>query len=222
MKKMIKAGLLFGLMLLFAGNVWALPMAGDTVQMNTEWGDNYGMKINNSTNTNTIGDLYNTFCIEKNEIFNNNGIYKVESVGSVATLGGTNYGVWETESTTGKTGDPLSQESIWLYASFFNGDFDSLFTGLTHQQGVDKVQNAIWYMEDEITSNTDWSLLSNGISDFKVTGWDIKVVNLVATDGTGNFQSQLVGAPVPEPATIVLFGIGLLGLAGIGRKRIQK
>jgi hypothetical protein len=40
-------------------------------------------------------------------------------------------------------------------------------------------------------------------------------------DANGNFkQDQLT--VVPEPATMLLFGTGLIGLAGLGRKKFRK
>jgi len=49
-------------------------------------------------------------------------------------------------------------------------------------------------------------------------------VIIIATvaGGGGNGTEGLDAIPVPEPASILLIGIGLVGLAGLGRKKFKK
>ena len=44
------------------------------------------------------------------------------------------------------------------------------------------------------------------------------LVNQTETQGAGDTSA----APTPEPATLLLLGSGLIGLAGVGRKKIFK
>ena len=107
----------------------------------------------------------------------------------------------------------------------------SPLSGITGEYSLGEIdqayQNAIWYIEDEIASLSKdslaeklWAEANGAVTASEAWKNNGRVAVLNLTDSAGNFkQSQTY--LVPEPATIMLLGFGLLSLGMAVRRRKQ-
>lgn len=158
---------------------------------------------------------FKSFCLEKQEYFwwdiSYNG-----TIDSYAVNGGI----------SGGGQDPLDDKTAYLYLKYLSSPLGDI----SGEYGLDQIdqayQTAIWFIENEITSLPSNILAqtlydeANGAVTAQTDPWHnngrVAVLNL--TDDAGKLkQSQTY--LVPEPATIMFLGFGLLSLGMAVRRR---
>lgn len=154
---------------------------------------------------------FQSFCIEKTEH---------------VTIPGSYYFTLDTRAFQGGAGggspDPLGYATAWLYTQFATGVLSGYNYGTGRTTSAAALQNAIWYLENEITSvsgqaNT-WAIAANAA--VSSGGWgntigDVRVLNLYTYDSKGNkvdCQSQLYLVPVPGAVLLGMLGLGAAGM----------
>ena len=172
---------------------------GDTVLLLHSDGTLGGGTFHFDDITNGAGEDLVTFCVQRTQYIDYTSPFTVGGITDFADdAGGADY---------------LSAETRWIYTMFLAG-------GLSAYQ-PDAIQSAIWKLEGEW--DTDFGNSATLIADAHAavfggfTGSNVKVLNLFYANGTPA-QDQLMMTPVPEPATILLFGTGL---AAVLRRRLR-
>ncbi|RJR26016.1 MAG: PEP-CTERM sorting domain-containing protein [Desulfobacteraceae bacterium] len=197
-KNLMFAAMLLAVVALMATSSYALPLAvGNSVKFeyvnpHAVGGGPFNVFVNGSSEAS-----FKTFCVEETEYITIDATYFVDSIQDTAKL----------------TGWVLNDQVAWLYTQYYTG---------AEGDGAG-IQEAIWWftpgargINNSLVASANAAVAGGWKNNGRVQIFN--PVEVVASqEAIIHKQSMLVY--VPEPSTMLLMGLGMLGLGLLSRKR---